>query len=40
MWDPVVPMLRRKLKTEGPIRVRLLMRGTGAEQSVVGGEVL
>jgi hypothetical protein len=33
-------MLREKLKWEDPIRVRVLMRGTGAEQSVVGEKVL
>jgi hypothetical protein len=39
-WEPVVPMLREKLKWEDPIRVRVLMRGTGAEQPVVGEKVL
>jgi hypothetical protein len=33
-------MLREKLKWVDPIRVRVLMRGTGAEQSVVGKKVL
>jgi len=33
-------MIREKLKWEHPIRVRVLMRGTGAEQSVVGEKVL
>jgi len=33
-------MLREKLKWGDPIRVRVLMRGTGAEQSVVGEKVL
>ena len=39
-WEPVVPMLREKLKWGDPIRVRVLMRGTGAEQPVVGEKVL
>ncbi len=34
-WEPVVPMLRKKLKWEDPIRVRVPMRGTGADQLVV-----
>jgi hypothetical protein len=33
-------MLREKLKWEDPIRVRVLMRGTGAERPVVGEKVL
>jgi hypothetical protein len=33
-------MLKEKLKWEDPIRVRVLMRDTGAEQSVVGEKVL
>ncbi len=39
-WEPIVPMVREKLKWEDPIRVRVPMRGTGAEQPVVGGKVL
>jgi hypothetical protein len=34
-WEPVVPMRRKKLKWEDPIRVRVPMRGTGADQLVV-----
>jgi len=33
-------MRREKLKWEDPIRARVPMRGTGAEQSVVGEKVL
>jgi hypothetical protein len=33
-------MRREKLKWEDPIRVRVPMRGTGAEQSIVGWKVL
>ena len=34
-WEPVVPMLREKLKWEDPMRVRVPMRGTGADQLVL-----
>jgi hypothetical protein len=33
-------MLREKLKREVPARARVPMRGTGAEQSIVGMKVL
>ena len=39
-WEPVVLMLREKLKWGDPIRVRVPMQGTGAEQSVVGRKAL
>ena len=38
--EPVAPMLREKLKREAPARAGVPMRGTGAEQSVVGMKVL
>ena len=39
-WEPVVPMLREKLKWVDPIRVTVPMRGTGTDQLVLAGKSL
>ena len=39
-WEPVAPMRREKSKWAGPTRMRVPMRGTGAEQPVVGMKAL